>query len=163
MNRRSVAVTFVSVLALTGLGYSGWRYVAQREHQTCRACSRPVHDHSRTIASINGKRGYYCCPACALSEHQQAGKPVQVTQLTDYMGGGALVPSESYIVQNSDINPCTRHEAVISPDKQPVHAHFDRCSPSILAFRDMKTAQIFVAEHGGQVDRFSDFASAFQR
>jgi hypothetical protein len=27
----------------------------------------------------------------------------------------------------------------------------------------MKTARVFVAEHGGQVDRFSDFASAFQR
>jgi nitrous oxide reductase accessory protein NosL len=44
-----------------------------------------------------------------------------------------------------------------------VHAQFDRCSPSILAFRDMKAAQAFVAEHGGQVDRFSAFASAFQR
>lgn len=163
MNIRPFAFTLVSIVVLGGLGYSGWLYFAQLEHQTCRACSRPIHDHSRTVASIDGKPGYYCCPTCALTEHQQAGKPVLITQVTDYLGGVALVPSESYIVRNSDVNPCTRHEAALTPDKHPMHPHFDRCSPSMLAFREMKTARAFVAEHGGQVLRFTELAAQFQR
>lgn len=163
MSRKSSFSVVIVVLAIAGLSYSTLRYVAKRENHTCRACSRPVHEHSRTVALINGKRGFYCCPACALSEHQQAGKPVEVTELTDYLGSGSLNPAESFIVRNSDVNPCARHEAALSPDKQPMHTDFDRCSPSMLAFRDLKAAQAFAVEHGGQVLRFTDLASQYRR
>ena len=112
---------------------------------------------------INGKRGFYCCPACALSEHQQAGRPVEVIELTDYLGSGSLDPAESFIVRNSDVNMCARHEAALGPDKQPMHADFDRCAPGILAFRDLKAAQTFAAEHGGQVLPFADLAFEYRR
>lgn len=163
MRRKSLFTLVIAVLALTGVSYSAWRYVAQRANQTCKACLRPVHEHSRTVALINGKRAFFCCPACALSEHQQEGKAVEVTVLTDYLEGGSLNPAESFIVRNSDMNTCARHEAALSPDKQPMHAHFDRCSPSMLAFRNLKTAQAFAVEHGGQVLRFTDLASQFRR
>lgn len=163
MNRKSVAVFFIAVLALAGLGYGGWRYNVERQQHSCRACSRPVHDHSRTIAIVDGKRGFYCCPACALSEHRQAGKPVRVTELADYQGGGVLNPAEAVVVRNSDVNPCKSHEAAMTPDKQPLQTDFDRCSPSILAFRNLKAAQSFAAEHGGQILRFAALAAEFNR
>lgn len=163
MNRRNVGIVFAAVLALVALGFAGWHFVIQREQQSCRACSRPVHDHSRTIAIVDGKSGVYCCPACALSEHRQVAKPVQVTELADYDGGGALNPADAVIVRDSDVILCKRHEAAVSPDKQPLHAHFDRCSPSILAFRDMKAAQRFAAQHGGQIQRFAALAAEFNR
>ena len=163
MNRKNIAVVFIAVLALAGLGYAGWHYIVEREQHSCRACSRSVHDHSRTIAFVDGKRGVYCCPACALSEHRQAGKPVRVTELADYRDGGALNPAEAVVVRNSDVNPCKSHEAAVTPDKQPLQTHFDRCSPSMLAFRDMKAAQTFAAEHGGQILRFTALAAEFNR
>lgn len=163
MSRKSVALVFIAVLALAGLGYAGWHYIAEREQHSCLACSRPVHDHSRTIAFVDGKRGVYCCPACALSEHRQTEKPVRVTELADYQGGGALNPAEAIVVSDSDVNPCKSHEAAVTSDKQPLRTHFDRCSPSILAFRDMKAAQTFAAEHGGQILRFAALAAEFNR
>jgi hypothetical protein len=66
-------------------------------------------------------------------------------------------------VRNSDVNPCLRHHPAVDENSQPLEAHFDRCSPSVLAFQDQKAAAAFASEHGGQVVRFSDFASEFQR
>jgi hypothetical protein len=163
MNRRVFFVTAVSSIAVAGVAYSGWRFIERREHHSCRACSRPVHEHMRTIAAVDGQRGVYCCPACALSEHQQAGRPVQVVELTDFLTGKSLEPSGAYLVRDSNVNPCSRHEPSVTSDKQPMHTHFDRCSPSLLAFRDAQTAQTFTAERGGQILRFAELASQFQR
>jgi hypothetical protein len=117
----------------------------------------------KTVAMVNGKRAIYCCPACALSEHQQSGKPVQVVELTDYLSSSPLKPETSYLVRNSDVNPCLQHHPATGENSQPLESQFDRCTPSLLAFQDQKSASAFAGEHGGQVVRFSDFASEFQR
>lgn len=161
--RKSLIASFVAILVLAGLGYATWRFVGERNAQACRACARPVHSHMRTIAILDGKRSHYCCPACALSEHQQSGKQVQVVELTDYLSNMALKPESSYMVRNSDVNPCLQHRPAVGEDSQPLESRFDRCSPSVLAFHDRQSAAAFAGEHGGQVVKFSDFASQYQR
>lgn len=163
MSWKRQAVFVIAVLAIAGLGYTAWRYVEQRESLVCKACSRPVHAQSRTVALIDGKRGVYCCPACALSEHQQAQKPVEVIELADHLGGQPLRPGEAFIVRNSDVQPCLQHQATVTEDRQPLHAAFDRCSPSMLAFKDLNSAQAFAEQHGGEVLRFADLASQYRR
>ena len=163
MNRKSVLASIIAILVLAGLGYSAWYFVKERSEHSCKACTRPVHSHMKTVASVDGKRAIYCCPACALSEHQQSGRPVQVVELTDYLSSGPFKPESGFLVRNSDVNPCVQHNPVVGENHQPLEAHFDRCSPSVLAFQDQKAAAAFASEHGGQVIRFSDFASEFQR
>ncbi len=161
--RKSVFAGIIAIFVLAGLTYSGWRYVKQRSAQTCRACARPVHSHMKTVGIVDGKRSVYCCPACALSDHEQSGKPVQVVELTDYNTNRPLKPENSYVVRNSDVNPCLDHHPAVGEGGQPLEPHFDRCTPSVLAFQDEKSAAAFAGAHGGQVARFSDFASEFQR
>jgi hypothetical protein len=117
----------------------------------------------KTVAILDGKRAVYCCPACALSEHEQSGKQVQVVEMTDYLSNGPVKMESSFVVRNSDVNPCLQHRPAVGENNQPLQAHFDRCSPSVLAFQDQKSATAFSSEHGGQVVKFSDFASEFQR
>jgi hypothetical protein len=163
MKPKSLIALLVAVLVLGALGYSAWRYVAERETHSCRACSRPVHEHSRTVALVDGKRRFYCCPACALSERHQSGKPVEVIELTDHLSGRKLQPAGAFVVRNSDVNPCLPHHPAVGENNQPLESHFDRCSPSVLAFQDQKAAAAFAGGHGGQVAGFSAFASEFQR
>lgn len=164
MQRKSIVAGFVAILVLAGLGYSAWRFVTERSGQSCKACARPVHAHMKTVAILDGKRATYCCPACALSEHQQSGKPVQVVELTDYLTSSALKPETSFVVRNSDVNPCLQHHhPAVGENSQALESHFDRCTPSVLAFENQKTAAAFAVEHGGQVAKFSDFATEFQR
>lgn len=163
MTPKSLISLVFAVVVLGGLSYAAWRYISEREAQFCKACSRPVHEHSQTVARVDGKRGSYCCPACALSEHQQSGKPVEVIELTDHLNGRKLQPAAAFVVRNSAVNPCHQHQPAVTPDKQPMHSHFDRCAPSILAFASKAAAEEFSREHGGQVLAFSDLASQYQR
>jgi hypothetical protein len=163
MQRKSVFASIVVILILAGLGYSAWHLVKERSAQSCKACARPVHSHMKTVAIVDGKRAIYCCPACALSEHQQSGKQVQVIELTDYLSSALLKPESSFVVRHSDVDPGLQHHPAVDENNQPLEVHFDRCSPSVLAFRDQKSAAAFAGEHGGQVVKFSDFASELQR
>jgi hypothetical protein len=163
VQRKSIVTSLIAILVLAGLGYSGWRFVTDRNAQSCKACARPVHAHMKTVAILDGKRATYCCPACALSEHQQSGRPVQIVELTDYLTNATLNPETSFVVRNSDVNPCLQHHPAVGENNQPLESHFDRCSPSVLAFHDQSTAATFAGEHGGQVVKFSDFAAEFQR
>ena len=163
MQRSGIVAAILAILAVSGIGYSAWRYVSSRDKGSCRACNRPIHAHSKTVALVDGKRIAYCCPACALWEQKQPLKPVKVIELTDFAGGDALKPENSYVVRNSNVNPCLQHQhPAVNENSQPLESTFDRCSPSVLSFRDERTALEFASQHGGQVMKFSDFASAFK-
>ena len=162
MKSRHLLLVFTGLVVLCGLSYAGWRYVHERESHICAACQRTVHEHTRTIAVANGNQSGYCCPACALSQHRQTGKPVNVLSVTDYGTGERLNPEDAFLVRGSDVNSCSHHPAAVGLDKQPVEAHFDRCSPSLLAFSGKAQADAFAREHGGQVLRFSDVAALFR-
>jgi hypothetical protein len=115
----------------------------------------------RTIAIVNGKAKVFCCPACALSEHEQEGKPIRVTELTSYLTGEKLTPAEAFIVKGSDVNMCAHTAALVDDEKRPADLHYDRCSPSMLAFKQRSEAVDFVRQHGGQVLPFAEIASAY--
>jgi nitrous oxide reductase accessory protein NosL len=51
----------------------------------------------------------------------------------------------------------------MNADKRASDVHYDRCSPSILAFAQRSDAAQFAREHGGEVLRFSELVSAFSR
>jgi hypothetical protein len=162
MRFRTLVVVLTAIILISGLSYAGWRYVQERENHICAACQRTVHEHTRTIAVANGKQRGYCCPACALSQHRQTGKPVDVLSVTDYETGARLRPEGAFLVRGSDVNSCSHHSVAAGLDKQPVESHFDRCSPSILAFSGKVRADAFAQEHGGQVLRFADVAALFR-
>ena len=160
MDRRVVVGGILGAVCVAALGYSAWRFVSAREQQVCGACQRPIHGDSRTVATLAGRTVRFCCPSCALSERQQSGEGVRVTALTDFRSGQRLDPSRAFLVRGSDVNPCAGHAMHLNPDKQPMQAQFDRCSPSLLAFSGREEAQAFAREHGGQVIRFTDLVSA---
>jgi hypothetical protein len=143
------------------LGYAGWRTFSYSNADECYACRRPIHAHSRTVAVANGHAQLFCCPACALSQHEQAGKPTQVTQLTSFLNGKALSPETAYVVKGSNVNTCERTPAPIQADKRSVNLRYDRCAPSLVAFAQRGEALEFAREHGGEVVAFQELAAAF--
>ncbi len=151
------------LVVVAGLGYAGFRAYRGTQAEQCYACQRAVHAHSRTVAIVNGQPRTFCCPACALTEHEQEGKPVRVTELTAYLTGAKLVPDEAFIVKGSDVNMCARTHEVVDADKRSASVHFDRCAPSMIAFAKRSEAVQFAREHGGEVQAFSEVESAYGR
>src|ERR1039457_5751602 len=119
MERRSWFAAVIGVAVLAILGYAGLRTFGYSNADECYACKRPIHAHSKTVAVVNGHRRLFCCPACALSQHEQAGKPVEGTQLTSFPTGKALSPEDAYLVKGSNVNMCERTQGLIDNDKRP--------------------------------------------
>lgn len=156
---------WLAVLALVavaiGLGYAAFNYYRHSQPEQCYACLRPIHAHSRTVAIVDGKPRTFCCPACALSEHEQERKPIRITELTDYVTGARLSPSGAFLVKGSDINMCVRAHSMLDTDKRAAQLHYDRCLPGLLAFAREDQAMQFAREHGGQVLPFEAIVSEF--
>jgi len=156
-----VALAIVAVVA--ALGYIGFRAYRGAQPESCYACQRPIHVHSRTVAVVNGRSVPFCCPACALSEHEQEGKPVRIVELTAFLTGAKLSPNDAYVVKGSDVNMCARSHEMIDADKRPAGILYDRCSPSLLAFGQRSEAIEFAREHGGEVLPFKAVTAEFGR
>jgi hypothetical protein len=154
---------FAAVLVVLVLGYAAWRSFANSNAAGCYACNRAIHAHSKTVALVNGRPRRFCCPACALSQHEQTGKPVNIIQLTSFLTGTSLSPDHAYVVKASDVNMCERTKELLSPDKRPADLRYDRCAPSLLAFAQREDAVEFARQHGGEVLPFSQAAVAFAK
>lgn len=163
MTGRRWLTVFAVVAVAVGLGYAGFKVYRSPQAEYCYACQRPLHAHMRTVALAHGRARLFCCPACALSEHEQEGKPIRVTELTDFLTGAKLSPSEAFVVKGSDVNMCARTHEMMDADKRAADVHYDRCSPSLLAFGKQSDATEFAREHGGEVLPFTQIASAFSR
>jgi hypothetical protein len=159
--RRLGAIAVVAVAV--GLGYAGLKVYRGSPVEQCYACRRAIHAHMRTAAIDKGHTRVFCCPACALSEHEQEGKPIRVTELTDFLTGARLSPGAAFILRGSDVNMCAHTHELIDADKRPAGVQFDRCSPSLLAFGRQEDALQFARMHGGEVVPFSEIVSAFAR
>jgi hypothetical protein len=151
----------VLLAAAIGLGYAAFTAYRHSQPEQCYACLRPIHAHSRTAAIVDGKPRTFCCPACALSEHEQERKPILVTELTDYLTGAKLSPSNAFLVRGSDVNLCVRAHSMLHADKRAAQLHYDRCLPGLLAFASRDQAMQFAREHGGQVLPFEAIVSQF--
>lgn len=158
-------ISWVGLFVFLGLAAAfsyGWRTTLQRANDSmCFACQRPVHSHLKTVAIVDGKRKVFCCPACALSARRQGNKSVQVAELVDYVTGAKLRPSDAYLVQDSDVNPCLTHHPLVDQSKNPMGVSFDRCTPSSLAFADPGGASAFMLKHGGHLVRFNEVAAQY--
>lgn len=155
---RSISV--VIALAIIGAGYIAFNALRRPPAEECYACKRPIHAHSRTVAVANGTARAFCCPACALSEQRQEGKPVEVKELTEFLTGAKLSPDDAYVVKGSDVNMCARAHEIVDADKRAAEIHYDRCAPSLLAFSHKSEASEFSRQHGGSVFSFREAAAS---
>lgn len=161
MTARHWLSMFVVALVAAGLGYAGFKLYRGSRENSCYACARPIHSGMRTTGIVNGKARAFCCPACALSEHEQEGKPIAITSLTAYPTGERLRPAEAFIVKGSDVNMCVRTRELMDLERGPASLRYDRCEPGMLAFKGRQEAVEFASRHGGRVLPFTEIASEY--
>lgn len=122
------------------------------EPDHCGVCQREIHPQVRaTVALGNGRTVTACCPRCALHYEKEGPETVRDILVTDYAGGGSLPMSEAFLVEGSDETPCMRHSPLVDPSGSPMQMCYDRCVPSLIAFREAAAARAFAAEHGGSL------------
>jgi hypothetical protein len=145
-----------------GLLYLGWTTLHPAGGDSCSVCGRPIHPAAHVEGSANGEALTFCCAACALRAEEQGISGLQVTRVFDYDAGQPLDPKDAVAVVGSKVNLCMQEHVLMDAYKEASELHFDRCSPSVLSFRNTAAAERFQAEHGGEVSAFADVESALQ-
>ena len=159
MSKTKLFSATIALILVAVAGYAVFEYQRQaRENaeNVCQICWRPVHDSMLTVGEVSGEEKRFCCPACALTTAQQSGQPVRLTRLTDFNTNQPLDPKAAFLVRGSDVNLDMHSQPLVDQEKRPVPVHFDRCTPSILAFRSREEAQAFLKEHGGELLQIAD-------
>jgi hypothetical protein len=164
MTRKGTMFGVVVLLAIaSALVYAGWTIWTSSSSQVCRVCNRPIHDMTRTVGLMDGKREVFCCPTCALTEHHQSGEKVKLVEVSDFNTRSPLAPSNATFVAGSDLNCCVEDHVLLGQHEQVSPMEFDRCSPSIFAFAQRKEAETFQKQHGGTILSFEDLVATYQQ
>jgi hypothetical protein len=125
-----------------------------RRPEQCWVCQREVHASVRTtLALASGKEVVACCPRCALHYREEPGNAVREIRVTDHAGGGSLPLAGAFLIEGSDETPCMRHHPVADESRMPMQVCYDRCMPSLIAFKEEAAARAFAADHGGSIHR----------
>lgn len=144
------------------LVYLGWQTFAEPAQAVCGMCGRAVHLASRVDGVADGDALTFCCAACALRAEKQGIRDLRVTRVFDYETGAALDPQEATTVVGSNVNLCMREHVLMDAHKETSELHFDRCAPSILAFKSEAAADKFRKEHGGVVKSFTALEESYR-
>lgn len=145
-----MAFRYIPYLILVSLIVAGIYYLDHFKKQICLVCERPMH--RATIYRLHLPQGEIvevCCPRCGL-HFQQRNKDVYKAEVADFNSGDLIDAHEAYYVEGSSVRVCCT-EGTVQKDRAGVSYErtWDRCLPSVIAFRAATEAEEFIREHGG--------------
>ncbi len=152
MNIKNALVGLVFLAVVGGTAYFTNRHFVQTSQQ-CSICGRAVHaDHESTVELKDGTSIHACCPRCAL--HYELHESGRITRLLvdDRATGQRLDARKAWYVEGSDDRSCV--PASEMPPREPGVGYdrtYDRCLPSLVAFKDESAARQFVMAHSGRI------------
>ena len=141
-----IGITLVAALiGAAAIGFS-------RVPRTCAVCQRPIDPYWAFKAVLqSGKTIETCCCRCGLRYVMTSHQPVRSMWATDFFTRQWLPAQEAVYVSGSSLTHCgptgvEMHGAACCSIKT-----FDRCLPSLVAFKNRDEAGRFQQQYGGQI------------
>lgn len=139
--------------AIAAVSLTAYHYATRPQAALCQVCRRGLHHGVNYYLEMgDGTRETACCPRCGM--HLQVERPDSVRQAwaTDLATGLRIPATAAVYVEGGDIEYCTQHSSPVTREPQGVAVRaFDRCLPSLVAFRAPADAELYRAEHGGRI------------
>ena len=151
MRAREIVITLVALLAIGVTSFFAYRYEQRRETaELCPFCDRVVHPATAYHVRIGNHTMAACCPRCGM--HAQVQGNPGAASATD-VNTGERVPAESATyVEGGDVQYCTHGDQPITREAQGVSVReYDRCLPTLVAFKTPQEAEAYQQQHGGRV------------
>jgi ribosomal protein L24E len=152
MKIQNIVVGVLLLVVVGGGSYFAYRRLVLPNRQ-CDVCGRDLRaGHESTILLKDGSTLHACCPRCAL--HHELHNPGQVEGIlvADHTTGEKVRAQEAVYVEGSDELTCIPESS--TPPREPgveYHRDYDRCLPSLVAFKEEEAARKFLAAHGGRL------------
>jgi hypothetical protein len=158
MKPRDMIVTLVALLAIGVTSFWAYRYEQRRESAgLCPFCGRMVHPVTTYRIKLGNHVVEACCPRCGMRAqvNQERGKG-GMAWATDVSTGESVAANSAVYVEGGDVQYCT-HGA--QPMMREPHSastrEYDRCLPTLVAFKTPQEAKAYQEHHGGRVLSYS--------
>ncbi len=152
MKIQNVLVGVLLLVVVGGGTYFAYRRVAVHSEK-CDMCGRMIHTgHEVTLLMKDGTRIRACCPRCALHRAEHGPGEASRILVTDRATGREILAQDAVYVEGSDEITCIP-ESETPPRELGVEYKtvYDRCVPSLVAFKDEAAARQFMIAHGGRL------------
>jgi hypothetical protein len=147
----------IALLAALAIGLTVGLYTySVRNPATCDVCRRPMHHETLyRIHLRDGSQQETCCPRCGL-RFQQNRDDVTRVEVADFDARGMIDARTAFYVEASAVHLCCAEEMARRDAEggQYVLA-WDRCMPSLVAFRNREAAERFRREKGGLLKNYA--------
>jgi hypothetical protein len=153
MNAKEYLVAGAAAAAIAIVSLFTYRYEIRPAADLCRACQRGLHaGMTYRLEMANGTWEEACCPRCGI--HYALNHPGAVRQMwaTDLTSGARILARSAYYVEGGDVEYCAPQKGSVAREPQGVSVlTYDRCLPTLVAFRTEEAAQAYRRQHGGRV------------
>jgi hypothetical protein len=153
MKAKEFWITALALAAIAAVSVLAYRHVTRPSQDLCQVCERSLHHGvNYRLEMADGTSETACCPRCGM--HHQVERPESVTKAwaTDLPTGESIAAESAYYIEGGDVEYCTMHEGRVQREPQGVAVRaFDRCLPTLIAFRTQQGAEAYRGQHGGEV------------
>jgi hypothetical protein len=145
----------VLILMILALPTAACHYLDFGEEPVCQVCRRLMHKATFYRVFLQGQDPVdVCCPRCGLY-FQQSRSDVVRSEVADFVTGTLLEASRAFYVENSSVHLCCSQDFVQKDASgQEYVLAWDRCLPSLIAFRDRDRAEEFTRKNGGMITTY---------
>lgn len=158
MKTKRVLLFLTALAAILAVGWMSSRWMTSRQPEICQICSRqiPQQTEFRMVKNDGGSLDA-CCPRCAM--HYLVDHPDAIRQAwaTDYYSREKIAAESAYYDEGGDVQYCTAHAQPFQRAPEGVEVRtYDRCLPTLVAFRTRQEADTYRQQHGGRVLTFTE-------
>jgi hypothetical protein len=154
MKTREIVVTLVALAAIGVTSFFAYRYEQKGETAgMCPFCDRMVHPVTAYRLKVNGHVVAACCPRCGMHAqvNQEQGK-AEAAWATDVNTGESVAAESATYVEGGDVQYCTHGNQPMTRQPHGVSIReYDRCLPTLAAFKFPQEAETYQQQHGGRV------------
>ncbi|MFB3920972.1 MAG: hypothetical protein ACE145_04580 [Terriglobia bacterium] len=153
MRWKDAAITLIALAAIALVSIVAYRREARPREDLCQVCQRALHAGvTYRLEMKDGRLERACCPRCGM--HLQIQRPGAVARAvaTDLPTGKEIPAEQASYVEGGDVEYCTMHSTPVEREPQGVRVReYDRCLPTLVAFRTTQEAEAYQRQHGGRV------------
>ena len=149
------ALLAATLLLAVGCSREGWL----SEPGECDICRRQIHKATLyRIQLQDGTIQQTCCPRCGL-HFEEGRQDVVRREVADFTSGEMMKAQDAFYVEGSSVHLCCSQLGARDQSGRQYALQWDRCLPSLVAFRSSEAAEQFRQEKGGAIKSFGQLST----
>jgi hypothetical protein len=152
MKGRETLTTVAALGAIAIASVLAYRYEHKPNRMACNICNRMTHAGMSYNVDVGGHTEFACCPRCGMHYQMQHSGEIKRAWATDIDSGELVPAARAYYDEGGDIQYCTHDAQPLQRGPQGVSVRgFDRCLPTLVAFKTRAEAENYQKVHGGRL------------